>query len=70
MDKVSVYHDTAGNTLTVWFSNRLDEVSSEEIGDGLILMKNQQGEIIGFEKLNFRSASQAGTPVSFETASV
>lgn len=70
MDKVSIFHDTVGNTLTVWFGNRQDETVSEETGDELILMKNTQGEVIGFEKLNFRPADHTGIPVSFETITV
>lgn len=70
MDKVSVFYDTVGNTLTVWFGNRQDEIVSEETGDELILMKNINGEVIGFEKLNFRPADHKSTPVSFETVTV
>jgi hypothetical protein len=70
MDKVSVFYDTVGNTLTVWFGDRQDELISEETGDGLILMKNAQGEVIGFEKLNFRPSDHRGIPVSFETVTV
>lgn len=70
MDKVSVFHDTVGNTLTVWFGDRQQEAISEETGDELVLMKNIDGEVIGFEKLNFRPADHTGVPVSFETVSV
>jgi hypothetical protein len=48
-----------GNTLTVWFgapySGSLRDCSSEylceETDDKVILMKNQQGEVIGFDEL-------------------
>lgn len=42
-----------GFTLVVWFGNPQDEVEAEETGDEVILMKDQQGQVIGFEKLNF-----------------
>lgn len=52
MAKVKVFHDPVGNTLVVWFSNPEDEAEAEEIGDEVILMKNNEGKVIGFEKLN------------------
>jgi uncharacterized protein YuzE len=70
MDKVSVFYDTVGNTLTVWFGDRKEEIISEETGEEMILMKNNQGEVIGFEKLNFRPESHKDIPVSFETVTV
>jgi hypothetical protein len=70
MDKITVFHDTIGNTLTVWFVDKQMEAISEETGDELILMKNMQGEVIGFEKLNFRPADYQGAPVVFETVTL
>lgn len=64
--QVKVYYDSTGNTLTVWFGNPEDEDVSEETGDEIILMKDKQGRVIGFEKLNV--AAQLGTVrVQFET---
>lgn len=54
MEKVSVFFDQEGQTLTVWFGDRNAEYVSEETGDEIILMKNRQGQVIGFEKLNYR----------------
>jgi hypothetical protein len=67
MAVVKVYHDRLGNTLTVWFGNPADEVSAEETGDEVILMKNAQGEVIGFEKLNFAAESGGPLQVALET---
>ncbi|MGC8712432.1 MAG: DUF2283 domain-containing protein [Leptodesmis sp.] len=53
MAEVKVFYDRTGNTLVVWFGNPQDEVEAEETGDEVILMKDQQGQVIGFEKLNF-----------------
>ena len=55
MAEVKVYYDQVGNTLTVWFGNPQDEYTCEETGDEVILMKDQHGEVIGFEKLNNHS---------------
>ncbi|MCH8922231.1 MAG: DUF2283 domain-containing protein [Planctomycetes bacterium] len=58
MEKVRVYYDRAGNSLTVWFDDPQQEHVCEEIGDDVVLMKDAQGRVIGFERLNFRSKEQ------------
>lgn len=66
MEKVRVYYDPFGNMLTVWFDNPEDEEVCEETGEEVILMKDKEGRVIGFEKLNF--ARQPGDlRVQFET---
>ena len=67
MAKVNVFHDPIGNTLVVWFGEPSDEVEAEETGDEVILMKDQTGKVIGFEKLNFLSQSDQAVRVAFET---
>ena len=52
MDKVRVYYDAFGKTLTVWLGDPQSEVVCEEADDDTILMKDAAGRIIGFEKLN------------------
>ena len=65
MARVTVYHDHVGNTLTVWLDDPHLEHVCEEVGDGVILMKDSAGRVIGFEKLGF---VVAGSPlrVAFE----
>lgn len=58
MDKVRVYYDRTGNTLTVWFDDPATEVVCQEIGDDVILMKDRRGRVIGLERLNYRSRKQ------------
>jgi uncharacterized protein YuzE len=58
MDKVTVYYDREGNTLTVWFDDPNREHVCEEIDDDVILMKNRQGRVIGFERLNYLNRKQ------------
>ena len=53
MDKVRVYFDSAGNSLTVWFDDPKKEHVCEEIGDDVVLMKDRRGRVIGFERLNY-----------------
>ena len=67
MAQVKVYYDQAGNSLTVWFGNPKDEYVCEETGDEVILMKDKSGQVIGFEKLNFRVPKPSHLQVAFET---
>ena len=53
MDKVRVYFDRAGNSLTVWFDDPQKESICEEVGDDVVLMKDRRGRVIGFERLNY-----------------
>ncbi|MCA2732344.1 MAG: DUF2283 domain-containing protein [Microcystis sp. M162S2] len=64
MAEVNVYYDPMGNTLTVWFGDRSSEYLCEETGDEVILMKNQKGEVIGFEKLNYRISENTNLKIS------
>lgn len=66
MPQVKVYYDPVGNTLTVWLDNPQDEYICEETGEEVILMKDKQGRVIGFEKLNFVQAMSEPLPVAFE----
>jgi len=52
MDKVRVYHDPVGRTLSVWFEDPAREEVCEEADDDTILRKDARGRVIGFEKLN------------------
>ena len=68
MEKISVFLDREGNTLTVWFGDPKQEYICEETGDEVILMKDQAGRVIGFEKLNFSLQAPEHLSVAFETA--
>lgn len=70
MEQVKVFHDRTGNTLTVWFGEPQEEYICEETGDEVILMKDQTGRVIGFEKLNFSVSASEQLRISFETASM
>lgn len=67
MVQVEVYYDREGNTLTVWFGNPTDEHVAEETGEEIILMKNREGKVIGFEKLNFTAQATDAVRVALET---
>jgi len=67
MAQVKVYYDREGNTLTVWFGNPADEYIAEETGEEIVLMKDRNGKVIGFEKLNFTAQAADSVRVAFET---
>lgn len=70
MEQVRVFYDKEGNTLTVWFGDPQEEYVCEETGEEIILMKNKEGKVIGFEKLGFTDASTTGVKIAFETGTV
>ena len=53
MDQVKVFYDRSSSTLTVWFEDPANEHVCEETGEEVILMKDKDGHVIGFEKLHF-----------------
>ncbi len=53
MEKVTVIYHRFANTLDVWWGNPTDEVIAEETGEEVILKKDKDGRVIGFEKLNY-----------------
>ena len=68
MAELRVLYDEEGKTLTVWFTESRKEYICEETGDEVVLMKDAEGHVIGFEKLNFSSLSSGPLSVSVETA--
>jgi len=60
VDKVRVYYDRVGNTLSVWFDDPQKEAICEEVGDDTVLIKDKRGRVIGFERLNYLSRKQQG----------
>ena len=52
MEQVKVYYDRTADTLTVWFGNPADEYVCEEVEEEIVLMKDCNHHVIGFEKSN------------------
>jgi hypothetical protein len=69
MDKVRVFYDRGGNTLTVWFGDPAGENVCEETGEEVTLIKNREWQVVGFEKLNFSHSREKQVTVAFETVS-
>jgi hypothetical protein len=55
MAHIKVIHDPIGETLTVYWDDPDREEICEEVGHGIILIKDAQGEVIGFERLHFKA---------------
>jgi uncharacterized protein YuzE len=70
MAEMKIFHDTVGRSLVVWFGNPNDEVIAENVGDDLIVMKDDHGCVIGFEKLNFVSDVVNSFPLQVTTAAL
>jgi uncharacterized protein YuzE len=58
VEKLRVYYDKKGNTLSVWFDDPQKEFVCEESGDDVVLVKDRRGRVIGFERLNYLTARQ------------
>ena len=69
MANLNIFHDPTGHTLTVWFGAPQSEYVCEETGDEVILMKDRQGRVIGFERLNYAPGSKLPIQLAFETLS-
>ena len=67
MAEVRVFYDREGKTLTVWFTERSREYVCEETGEEVVLMKDEAGRVIGFEKLNFSIPQSDSLRVAVET---
>ncbi len=67
MERVSVFFDREGNTLTIWFGDPEQEYICDEAADDVILMKDQTGRVIGLEKLNFSRPGPDPVRIVFET---
>lgn len=48
-----VYYDADGKTLTVWFDDPNKEFVAEETGEEVVIIKDRDNRVIGFERLNF-----------------
>ena len=53
MARIKVFYDREGKTITVWFDDPQKEFVCEETGEEVILIKDKEGKVIGFERLNF-----------------
>jgi hypothetical protein len=57
MAHIRVIHDPIGETLTIYWDDPEHEEVCEEVGQGIILIKDARGEVIGFERLYFKPST-------------
>mgnify|MGYP001560178361 CR=1 FL=1 len=55
MKQIKIFFDKTGNTLNVWFDDPKKEAVSEETSEEIVLVKDKNGKVIGFEVLNYLS---------------
>ena len=59
MKPIKVLFDKVGNTLNVWFDDPKKEYVSEETAEEIVLVKDKNGKVIGFEVLNYLSPRES-----------
>ena len=71
METITITFDKVGNTLDVWFEKPRACIN-EELGNGVIIKKDENGEIIGFEKINYlkKERSESIQSIPLEVAIV
>ena len=57
MKPIKIFFDKTGNTLNVWFDDPAKEAMAEETAEEVVLIKDKNGKVIGFEFLNYLSSS-------------
>ena len=63
MEKIKVIFNRESNTLDVWFDEPEKEFICEETGDEVILKKDKDNRVIGFEKLNLLIDKNVNVPI-------
>ena len=63
MEKIKVILNRESNTLDVWFDNPEKEFICEETGEEIVLKKDKNNKVIGFEKLTLLVDKNANIPV-------
>jgi len=64
---IKLIHDAVGETITVYFDNPENAKVCEETGEGMILIKDKDNNIIGFEKLYFKLEEDTSPIFQLET---
>ncbi len=67
MEKIKVILNRESNTLDVWFDDAEKEFICEETGDEVILKKDKDNKVIGFEKLNLFANIKVNIPIEVMT---
>lgn len=68
MERVRLFYDREGETLTVWFDDPHKESTVEETGDEVLLIKDREGRVIGFERLHVHIDHPEKLDLALETS--
>lgn len=63
MEKIRVIINRESNTLDVWFDEPEKEFICEETGEEIILKKDKDNRVIGFERLNLLIDKNVNVPI-------
>ena len=66
---IKLIYDSVGETLTVYFDNPENAEVCGETGEGVILIKDKENHVIGFEKLYFKVGEDINPIFQLETNS-
>jgi len=67
MQKIKVSVNRESNTLEVWFDDPEKEFICEETGKEIVLKKDKNNRVIGFEKLNLFVTKKVNVPIEVIT---
>ena len=67
MEKIKVILNRESNTLDVWIDDAEKEFICEETGEEVILKKDKDNKVIGFEKLNIFTDKKVNVPIEVMT---
>jgi len=59
MEKIKLIYDAVGHTLTIWFDDPEKESLCQETAEEVVLMKDADGKVIGFELLGYHPPGNA-----------
>ena len=63
MEKIKVILNRESNTLDVWFDDPEKKFICDETGEEVILKKDKDNKVIGFEKFNILMDKNVNIPV-------
>lgn len=69
MADLTILHDAAHEILTVWFVPPPTEFLQEPVGPEVVLLKDRQGHVLGFERHHYVPTSKGAIDLEFRTIS-
>jgi hypothetical protein len=70
VEKIKVFHDEVGHTLTIWIDDPAKEEVCAETTDEVVIMKDKSNRVIGFEVLNYTPVESSRNTRTRKTAPI